>query len=178
MGKHVRPQGKGSKKKKNQKNNNRKIAELQAKRERDLNLLSATDHKGRHLSPAVSIKERGKYSEEMQEESEATKAFYDEQKGRANAWLMVSERPNVSNPDGVSGGGKGVFAKKSIPSDTLVAPYVGILQASACDAKIGCQYCLKVCKGQVICSRETKVDMMYSLKFQVKDLRSAIHDPQ
>ena len=46
--------------------------------------------------------------------------------GSKNKWVYVSEQPNVSNPGGVEGGGKGLFARKPIPAGTRICPYVGI----------------------------------------------------
>ena len=80
---------------------------------------------------------------------------------RDNQRLEVRESCNVSNPDGRSGGGKGVFAQKLIPAGTRVCPYVGQHQAKPCPSAMKCQYDLRLEKGFYICGRETLYDVGY-----------------
>jgi hypothetical protein len=86
-----------------------------------------------------------------------------------NKWLEVSDRKNVSNPTGAKGGGKGVFAKKEIPPNTLLCPYVGRVFICACHGDEPCLYDLKVHDSYYICAREEKVDTVY---FNITDVET------
>jgi hypothetical protein len=92
--------------------------------------------------------------------SEDLEQFYLRQ-GRENSWVEVKESSNVSNPAGVPGGGKGLFAREVIPADTYVCPYVGNIRKRACPAEQDCAYCLCVDKSYYLCARDAKYDMGY-----------------
>ena len=81
--------------------------------------------------------------------------------GESNRYLTVSEGANVSNPSGVKGGGKGVFARTDIPKGTLVCPYLGKLRAKHCPAVDLCQYDMLLGDRGVICAREITHDVGY-----------------
>ena len=76
--------------------------------------------------------------------SKVVREFYASH-GESNRYLTVSEGANVSNPSGVKGGGKGVFARTDIPKGTLVCPYLGKLRAKHCPAVDLCQYDMLTC---------------------------------
>lgn len=78
-----------------------------------------------------------------------------------NDWLEVSERANVSNPEGVSNRGKGVFAKQDIPSGTRLCPYVGYHRKKPCPSEEGCQYDLRMAAGFYVCARKWTHDIGY-----------------
>ena len=78
-----------------------------------------------------------------------------------NQLVTVSEGENVSNPDGVKGGGKGVFADKDIPAHTRICPYVGKVQTHACDVSLECRYCMFLEEGYYICGRDEYYDLGY-----------------
>ena len=92
--------------------------------------------------------------------SEETMSFYRDH-WYQNQYLEVSERPNVSNPGGESGRGKGVFAKKFIPAGTRVCPYLGRCQSGRCAPDVACQYDLQLERGFFLCAREKMYDIGY-----------------
>lgn len=92
--------------------------------------------------------------------SDETMDFYFEN-WLENNFLEVRESSNVSNPDGILGGGKGVFAKKLIPAGTRVCPYVGAHRSKPCPSELQCQYDLRLERGFYICGRDTLYDVGY-----------------
>ena len=92
--------------------------------------------------------------------SPQTREFYLEHPLR-NKLLLLSEGPNVSNPEGVPGKGKGVFAACDLPADTRLCPYLGKRQSRPCSATEQCQYDLLMYKGCVACAREVLYDTGY-----------------
>jgi hypothetical protein len=92
--------------------------------------------------------------------SPQTREFYQEHPLR-NKLLLLSEGPNVSNPEGVPGKGKGVFAACDLPVDTRLCPYLGRRQSRPCSADEQCQYDLLMYKGCVVCARAVLYDTGY-----------------
>jgi len=76
-------------------------------------------------------------------------------------YLAVRESANVSNPTGVAGSGRGVFATEEIAAGKLLCPYVGKARGSACAASEDCGYCLQMYAGLCICAREVEYDIAY-----------------
>ena len=70
---------------------------------------------------------------------------------------------NVSNPDGIPGGGRGVFADRDIPAFARLCPYIGKTQSERCAAEQDCHYCLQLSSDYVVCAREVPYDMGWML---------------
>lgn len=92
-----------------------------------------------------------------------------------NKYLEVSERANVSNPEGKAGGGRGVFAKCNIPEGTRLCPYVGDRRTSACPADVHCAYDLQVDAKIVVCARNRLYDTGYLAFFDESRHYNAVH---
>ncbi len=92
--------------------------------------------------------------------SQETVDFYSEHP-LSNRYLEVSERANASNPDGVPGEGKGVFAKCDIPAGVRVCPYVGEHKNCPCPPEVECEYDLQMDREIFVCARNTLEDIGY-----------------
>lgn len=92
--------------------------------------------------------------------SRDTLDFYDAHP-YGNEKLEVSERANVSNPSGLPGKGKGVFALKELAAGTRLCPYVGKLQARPCAVELECQYDLRLADKLFLCARDKLYDIGY-----------------
>ena len=78
-----------------------------------------------------------------------------------HSWIEVSERPNVSNPTGEPGKGKGVFAKRDLLPGTMLCPYVGKAYTKRCDPQRGCHYDMKVGENYYVCAHDLPYDVGY-----------------
>jgi hypothetical protein len=91
-----------------------------------------------------------------------------------NEYLRVSEEANVSNPTGREWYGKGVFARKNIPKDVLLCPYVGYGRDKPCprdkDDK-RCCYDMRVRDGFYICAKDVRFDSRYLMLVKPSDER-------
>lgn len=110
---------------------------------------------GQQDSHAISV---------LDDHSPQAMEFYESHPG-LNRWVEVSERSNLSNPAGVVGGGKGLFAKVAIARGTKICPYVGHSRAKPCPAEEGCHYDMRFDKRTVICARELEYDFGYLMGF-------------
>lgn len=100
--------------------------------------------------------------------------FYEDHE-ECSFFLEVRSGVNVSNPGGEETGGKGVFAKKTLPENVLLCPYVGHSQRRPCrDQGIACEYDMQVRPGYVICARLLEKDHRYLsfLKADPKDRKA------
>jgi hypothetical protein len=86
--------------------------------------------------------------------------FYSEHAGGLK-YLEVRESANASNPEGLPGRGRGVFATRAIASGELLCPYVGKAQPSPCAASLDCGFCLRMAVGLFICARAVSYDIGY-----------------
>ena len=98
--------------------------------------------------------------------------FYDHH-GVRNKFLRVSAdgEPNISNPDGVKGGGRGVFATREIWEFETLCPYVSHVRERACDPSLECEYCLRIDKHTFLCSREAKYDSGYLMMAERREVK-------
>ena len=96
----------------------------------------------------------------------------------ANVSLRLSEdgEPNVSNPSGTLGGGRGVFAAKDLPARTSLCPYLGHSRRTRCARDVACKYCLKVGPDSVICAREVLYDVGWLLARNAGKRALAVYD--
>jgi hypothetical protein len=111
------------------------------------------------VAPLIPINEERKLAKANQTSTE-TGEFYGKH-AEENCWLEVSEGKNVSNPMGVKGGGKGVFAMVDIPAGTRICPYVGEVRSAPCSVEEGCNYDARVHAGFYICARSIEYDIGY-----------------
>ena len=119
------------------------------------------EHVGRtHVYPEIEVGRKADRQDYTEECSPQALEFYQDHAG-GNRFLEVSDRANASNPEGTSGGGKGVFARVDIPKDTRVCFYTGVGQSTACDASVSCGYCLHVAPGFYLCAREELYEYGY-----------------
>jgi hypothetical protein len=92
--------------------------------------------------------------------SSETTSFYVSQV-YGNDMLDVLECANVSNPEGLPGKGKGVFAAKFIAARTCLCPYVGVVQKRPCPEELHCQYDLRLADNLFYCARDKLYDIGY-----------------
>ena len=92
--------------------------------------------------------------------SSETVEFY-EKHAHGNGMLDVRESANVSNPGGLPGKGKGVFAAVFILPGTCLCPYVGVAQKRACPEEVQCQYDLRLADKVFFCARNKPYDIGY-----------------
>ena len=85
--------------------------------------------------------------------------FYNDHPDR-NRWLELSEGPNVSNPDGIAGGGKGVFARCDVKKGTFLCPYLGEIKDCRCEGG-ECLYDMRIRRKMFVCAREILYDVGY-----------------
>ena len=114
-----------------------------------------------HISPGLAAGYRtmlGDY--ETLGNSTAVAEFYATHNGE-HSWIEVSERPNVSNPTGEPGKGKGVFAKRDLLPGTMLCPYVGKTYDKRCDPERGCHYDMKVGENYYVCAHDLPYDIGY-----------------
>jgi hypothetical protein len=102
----------------------------------------------------------------IDDHSPQTLGFYEEH-GLENKLVQVSDRANLSNRDGVAGGGKGLFAIAPIAKDVRVAPYVGEPRTRACRESVGCQYDLRLAPDLVLCAGKELYDMGYLMGWEI-----------
>ena len=82
-----------------------------------------------------------------------------------NRLVEVSDRSNVSNREGVPGGGKGLFAKAVIKAGERICPYVGHERAAPCAEDVQCHYDMRMSKDVVICAHKVLYDFGYLMGY-------------
>jgi hypothetical protein len=172
--KKCRPQGKGAKQR-HMKKQGKKLIKRVRRWRIDLNRRRHVQSY-REITPRVSFGTQKKLCEPL-DLCPTVMDFYIRHAGY-NPWLEVSDRYNVSNPEGIEGGGKGVFALQDIPPHTLLCPYVGTPWICACKDNTradhvefrDCQYDLRVHSEFYICAREDTHDTAYLNALDLENL--------
>ena len=161
-GKKKRPNrtGKGHKKKRQLKAFPLFVKKIRKKRKDQLRTRAARAVGGiKSVGPKISV-QKSVMLTGAPAVSQETMDFYSDHPF-VNKYLEVSERPNVSNRDGIAGGGRGVFAKCDIPAGVRVCPYVGQHKNCPCAPEVECQYDLQLDAGIFICARDILEDIGY-----------------
>jgi hypothetical protein len=162
---HKRRSSKGSRDKNNKKHSERYHREAGSKRADGYRERLGTEGiTYKSVGPLIPVNEERKMVK-SRDCSEETSDFYWRHPD-VNHWIEVSERSNLSNPEGVKGGGKGVFAIKDIPAKTRICPYVGKIRSGRCSPDKQCMYDLRLDKDYYLCARDEVYDTGY---FSQKD---------